>query len=80
MAETLTGAAMAVASSCYEDLRGRYGHAATTAQAADELQMSKSHVRAMCESGELPAVRLGSRWRIPTAKLAAILDGEGVDA
>lgn len=71
-----TRVAFAVSLSCYEELRSKYGHTLTTAQAANELHMHPSHVRDLCQKDELPCVRVGNRWRIPTAKLAAILDGD----
>lgn len=47
-----------------------------TANVADVLGCSQSHVRAMCQRGDLPAVRIGERWVVPTTKLARLIDNE----
>ena len=56
-------------------LLDRYGPVMRTADVADVLHCHKSHVRAMCASGDLPAVRIGERWVIPTEKLTALIEG-----
>lgn len=56
-----------------------YGATMTTTQAAEVLHNHPSHVRALCQAGELPAVRIGKRWFIPTAKLAEMLEGGSRD-
>ena len=53
----------------------KYGATMTPRDVAEVLSCHASHVRALCQSGELPAVRIGERWFIPTAKLAAVLEG-----
>lgn len=58
-----------------EMLVGKYGAVMRVSHVAKELHCHPSHVRAMCASGELPAVKIGERWRVPTAKLAALLEG-----
>ena len=57
-----------------DDLQDKYGTTMTPTDAAAELHQHPTHVRKLCRQGYLPAVRIGSRWRIPTAKFAAILD------
>lgn len=53
----------------------KYGTMMTPSEVADELRCHPTHVRSMCREGKLPAVRIGDRWRIHTAKFAAILEG-----
>ncbi len=48
----------------------------TPEQASEFLGFHQNHVRALCRSGELPAVRIGSRWRIITARLVEMLEGD----
>ena len=60
----------------YEYLMERYGVTMTTADVAEVLHRHPSHVRALCKQNELPGVRIGDRWHIPTAKLAEMLEGE----
>ena len=57
-----------------ETLIERYGVVMEPTDVAKELHCHPTHVRTMCVSGELPAVKIGKRWRIPTKKLAALLD------
>ena len=61
--------------STYEYLLDRYGVTCTTANVAEVLHCHPSHVRVLCQSGELPGVRIGDRWHVPTAKLATLLEG-----
>ena len=56
-----------------DSLFDKYGPTMTPNCAAKILHMHPSHVRALCKSGDLPAVKIGERWIIPTAKLVAIL-------
>lgn len=58
-----------------QKLEAKYGSTMTTAEVANELRSHPTHVRELCREGKLPAVRIGDRWRIPTAKFAAILEG-----
>lgn len=58
-----------------EKLESRYGSTMTPKDAANELHSHPTHIREMCRKGQLPAVQIGNRWRIPTAKLAAIIEG-----
>ena len=60
-------------------LLDKYGATMTTTQAAEVLHNHPSHVRALCQAGELPAVRIGKRWFIPTAKMSAMLEGGSSD-
>lgn len=63
---------------CYADiLQEKYGPAMRPSAVAEFLNCHPSHVRAMCKKGDLPAVRIGDRWFVPTAKLAALFDGGG---
>lgn len=62
----------------FDDLSARYGMTLSPADVAEVLGCHQTHVRAMCADGELPAVRIGSRWFIPTAKMAELLDGATV--
>ena len=57
------------------NLEERYGTTMTPKDAANELHSHPTHVRELCREGKLPAVQIGNRWRIPTAKFAAILEG-----
>lgn len=52
-----------------------YGPTMTPNDVGKALRCHPSHVRAMCQSGELPGVKIGERWHVPTAKLAEILEG-----
>ena len=58
-----------------DELVSKYGLLLTPSNVSEVLNCHPSHVRAMCASGELPAVKVGERWRVPTAKLAAMLEG-----
>lgn len=62
-----------------ELLTSKYGIAISPGICAKELHCSQTHIRAMCQSGELPAVKIGGRWFILTAKLAALLEGVADD-
>lgn len=61
--------------SIYNHLVEQFGMTMTPNDVASVLGCHPSHVRAMCQAGELPAVRIGERWFIPTARFAAILEG-----
>lgn len=61
--------------SMYDYLLDRYGVAMSPRDVAEVLRQHPAHVRAMCQRGDVPAVRVGERWHIPTAKLACLLDG-----
>ena len=58
-----------------QKLEAKYGSTMTPKDAAAELHSHPTHIREMCRKGQLPAVQIGNRWRIPTAKFAAILEG-----
>jgi excisionase family DNA binding protein len=49
----------------------------TLADAAGLLQVDEDVVRAMAESGELPARKLGDEWRLSRTALLGWLGGEG---
>lgn len=53
----------------------RFGPTMTPVQVAEMLGKHPTPVREMCASGELPAIKIGGRWRIPTVRLATMLDG-----
>jgi len=61
--------------SVYDDLTARYGPVMRTCDVAAVLGMSATHARALLRAGALPGVRIGERWVVPTAKLAAMFDG-----
>ena len=61
----------------YKDLRELYGETLSATDVAHVIHCHPVHVREMCRNGELPAIKIGSRWRVPTAKLAAMLEGSG---
>lgn len=44
-----------------------------TAETAELCRCSESHVRAMCQRGELPAVRFGGRWLVKRRELESML-------
>ncbi|MEG9247848.1 helix-turn-helix domain-containing protein [Arthrobacter sp. Soc17.1.1.1] len=54
----------------------------TLQQVADELNTKHSTVRALIQSGELPAIQIGGRgqWRIERAKLEDYIAGAYVRA
>lgn len=62
--------------SIYTTLNKKYGNFMRTDAVAKELGCHAAHVRKMCQNGDLPGVQVGNRWFIPTAKFAALLDGE----
>lgn len=64
--------------SIFDELKERYGITMTPNDAGEVLHQHPSHIRALCQAGELPAIRIGKRWHIVTAKLAAMLEGEAV--
>lgn len=53
----------------------KYGPTMTPSDVGEVLHRHPSHIRALCQSGVLPAVRIGERWHISTAKLAQIIEG-----
>ena len=64
--------------STFEILRNEYGALMTPNEAAKVLRQHPAHIRRLCELNKLPAVKIGARWHINTAKLAAMLEGESV--
>lgn len=63
--------------SVYADLYKKYGHTMRTGTVAELFHSHPSHIRAMAQDGMLPAIRVGSRWVFPTAKIAAMVEGQG---
>lgn len=61
--------------SLFDYLLEKHGPVMRTAAVADLLHMHPNHVRNMAKDGELPAIRVGSRWIFPTAKIAALVNG-----
>lgn len=55
-------------------LISKYGITMTPNQIAEELHQHPTHVRAMYQSGKLPAVRIGSRWYVPTEAFYALFE------
>ena len=55
-----------------------YGMTLSPNEVATVLHLHPTHVRAMCQEGKLPAVKFGNRWRIPTVKLAELLEEGGL--
>ena len=47
----------------------------TVAEAAELLKTSRQQIRKMIQLGELPAVKVGRKWRIPASGIAAFLAG-----
>lgn len=68
--------------STLEDLQLRFPDrtAIDPDEAGIAMNMHAGHVRRLLRDGELPGVKVGSRWLIPLAKLAAILDGDDNEA
>ena len=58
-----------------QNLEAKYGSTMTVKDAAAELHSHPTHIRDLCQEGKLPAMKIGTRWRIPTAKFAAIIEG-----
>lgn len=55
---------------------------ATIAEVAREYRVSDDHIRRMCVDGRLPAVRVGTVWRIPRHALPSVVtkSRKGADA
>ena len=58
-----------------EYLLRTYGATMTPEQVARELHKSGTHVRALCENGEIPAARIGKRWFVQTIAFADLICG-----
>lgn len=58
-----------------QELKENYGATMTPNNAAEVLHQHPAHIRKLCESGLLPAVKIGDRWHINTERFAAVLDG-----
>ena len=59
-----------------KSLLEKYGATMTPNEAGAVLRHHPAHIRALCQRGELPAIKIGGTWRILTVKLAAMLEGE----
>jgi len=59
-------------------LLDRYGPTMDANQTGEITHHHPSHIRALFKSGELPGVKIGGRWIIPTVKLAEILEGGSI--
>lgn len=57
-----------------EKLEKEYGATMKPSQVAEVLQQHPTHIRSLCASGELPAVRIGNRWHILTGQFADMLE------
>lgn len=68
--------------STFDYLVGKYDRATITAgDLAHESNRSATHIRRLCNSGEIKAAKVGhGRWVIPIAAAAAFLDGDYDDA
>ena len=58
-----------------QELTEKFGATMTPKDVGEVLHQHPTHIRELCKSGQLPAVQIGNRWHIQTAKFAAILDG-----
>lgn len=54
-------------------LMAGHGPLMRTSEVAGLLGCSSSHVRALCQHGELPCARIGGRWLVRTAELFELL-------
>ncbi|MBS6275738.1 helix-turn-helix domain-containing protein [Arcanobacterium urinimassiliense] len=51
----------------------------TVAEVADVTRVSRMTIYRMIHAGELPAVRVGSSYRVPRSALSQLLSGESED-
>lgn len=58
-----------------QELTEKYGQTMTPKDVGEVLHQHPTHIRELCKNGQLPAVRIGERWHINTARFGAILDG-----
>lgn len=56
--------------------RPRRGRPLTTVDIAAELGVTTPTARALCERGEIPAVKLAGRWYVTRENLDKLLAGE----
>ena len=56
-------------------LTNKFGALMRTRDVSEVLGCHPSHVRALCQNGKLPAIQIGKRWFIVTARFAAMLEG-----
>ena len=62
--------------SIYDALVEQYGIIMKPNDVAKVLHQHPTHIRELCQRGELPAVKIGKRWLIPTDKFANSLQGQ----
>ncbi len=58
----------------FEQWLDKYGVLMKTDEVARELRMHPTHIRNLCASGQLPAVKVGARWLIDTERLIVQLE------
>ncbi|MDO4537759.1 MAG: helix-turn-helix domain-containing protein [Coriobacteriales bacterium] len=58
-----------------EVLFAKFGPTATPEDIAPIVHSHPSTVRRLCATGELPGVKVGKSWIIPTSRLADLLEG-----
>lgn len=58
-----------------EKLLEKYGVVMGPNDVAEVLHQHPNHIRDLCREGKLPAVQIGQRWHVNTARFAAILEG-----
>ena len=58
-----------------EKLVEKYGATMTPNDVAEVLHQHPTHIRELCKKGQIPAVQIGYRWHVNTARFAAILEG-----
>ena len=55
----------------------KYGPVMRSNDVSEFLKCHPSHVRAMCQEGELPAIQIGKRWFVSSTKLGQMFEGDG---
>jgi excisionase family DNA binding protein len=60
----------------HESILPGYPLALTVAQVAEILGITSARTRELLRRGLLPGIRLGNIWRVPRARLEALLAGE----
>lgn len=57
-----------------KDLLEGFSPMGTPEEASEFLHIHINSIRAMCRSGELPAIKVGKHWRIPKVWLAEFIE------
>lgn len=58
-------------------LEGKYGRRLLKpSELAGEVGCHPSHIRAMCQCGDVHAVKIGCRWYVPVAECARVIEGK----